>query len=235
VVHGEPALKRLSDIAQPVDLAFIMVPTHVVYPILKEAAAVGIRNAVILTSGFSEMGARGQLMEQELLEFAQQHNMAVLGPNGNGFVNAMSQIMPYGLPIQPPLVKGPVGVVLQSGALASAVITLAQARHIGLSLLVSMGNETMISATDVMDYLIEDDETRVIAVFLESIRQPATFQCIAQKALDNKKPIVVLQVGKSEISARAANAHTGALVGTDAVNDAVFKQLGIIRVGALED
>src|SRR5947209_1067047 len=84
VVHGEPAVKRLSDIAQPVDLAFIMVPTHVVYPILKEAAAVGIRNVVILTSGFSEMGARGQAMEQELLEFAQQHNMAVLGPNGNG-------------------------------------------------------------------------------------------------------------------------------------------------------
>src|SRR5947209_10465282 len=235
IVHGEPAVKRLSDIAQPVELAFIMVPTHLVYPILQETAAIGIRNVVILTAGFSEMGARGQALEQELLEFARQHDITMLGPNGNGFVNAVSQIMPYGLPIQPPLMRGPVGVVLQSGALASAMITLAQARHIGLSLLVSMGNETMIAATDVMDYLIEDDETRVIAVFLESIRQPATFQRIAQKALEHKKPIVALKVGKSEISARAAKAHTGALVGNDAVNDAVFKQLGIIRVGALED
>ncbi len=164
VVHGEPAVKRLRDIPRPagspVDLAFIMVPTPVVYPILEEAAEVGIRNAVILTSGFSEMGSAGQQLEQALLDLARQHDMALLGPNGNGFVNAFSQLLPYGLPIQPPLVKGPVGVVLQSGALASAVITLAQARHIGLSLLVSMGNEAMISATDVIDYLIEDDETR---------------------------------------------------------------------------
>jgi acetate---CoA ligase (ADP-forming) len=235
VVHGEPAVKRLSDIQEPVDLAFIMVPTHQVYPVLEEAAAVGIPNIVILTSGFSEMGTKGRELEQRILDFAQQHNMTMLGPNGNGFVNVAGQIMPYGLPIQPPLVKGPVGVVLQSGALASAVITLAQARHIGLSLLVSMGNETMLSAMDVMDYLIEDEETRVIAVFLEMIRHPTIFKRIAQKALERKKPVVALKVGRSEISARAAKAHTGALVGNDAIHDAIFQQLGIIRVNSLED
>jgi acyl-CoA synthetase (NDP forming) len=235
VVHGEPAVKRLSDIQEPVDLAFIMVPTHQVYPVLQEAAAVGIPNIVILTSGFSEMGTRGRELEQRILDFAQQHNMTMLGPNGNGFVNVAGQIMPYGLPIQPPLVKGPVGVVLQSGALASAVITLAQARHIGLSLLVSMGNETMLSAMDVMDYLIEDEETRVIAVFLETIRHPTIFKRIAQKALERKKPVVALKVGRSEISARAAKAHTGALVGNDAIHDALFQQLGILRVNSLED
>ena len=235
LVHGQTAVKRLSDIAQPVDLAFIMVPTQKVHPILKEAAEEGIRNAIILTSGFSEMGARGQELEQQLLECANVYNITMLGPNGNGFVNVAAQIMPYGLPIQPPLVKGPVGVVLQSGALASAVITLAQARHIGLSLLVSMGNETMISATDVMDYLIEDEATRVIAVFLESIRHPASLERIARKAQERGKPLVAYKVGRSEISARAAKAHTGALVGNDAINDAAFKQLGIIRVDSLED
>ncbi len=235
VVHGEPAVKRLGDIGQRVDLAFIMVPTSLVYAILEEAAGVGIRNCVILTSGFSEMGGRGQEMEQAILELAREHDMVVLGPNGNGFVNVVQQILPYGLPIQPPLVKGPVGVVLQSGALASAVIMLAQARHIGLSLLVSMGNEMMMSATDAMDYLIEDDETRVLAVFLESIRQPATFERLARKARECDKPIVALKVGRSEISARAAKAHTGALVGNDAINDAAFKQLGIVRVESLED
>lgn len=235
IVHGEPAVKRLGDIEEPVDLAFIMVPTQQVYPVLEEAAAVGVPNVVVLTSGFSEMGAKGRELEQRILDFAQQHQMTMLGPNGNGFVNVASQIMPYGLPIQPPLVKGPVGVVLQSGALASAVITLAQARHIGLSLLVSMGNETMLSAMDVMDYLIEDEETRVIAVFLETIRHPAIFKRIAQKALERKKPIVALKVGRSEISARAAKAHTGALVGNDAIHDAIFQQLGIVRVHSLED
>jgi len=239
VVHGEAAFKRLGDIPRPggspVDLAFIMVPTALVYAILEEAADAGIRNAVILTSGFSEMGSEGQQLEQALLALAQRRDMVLLGPNGNGFVNACSQILPYGLPVQPPLVKGPVGVVLQSGALASAVITLAQARHVGLSLLVSMGNEAMISATDVIDYLIEDEETRIIAVFLESIRQPTTFERMARKALASGKPIVALKVGKSEISARAARAHTGALVGNDAINDAAFRQLGIIRVTSLEN
>lgn len=234
-VHGERAIKRLSDLPQPVDLAFVMVSTQLVYPILQEAAEVGVRNVVILTSGFSEMGVRGQELEQKLLAFAQEHDMVMLGPNGNGFVNVVSQIIPYGLPIQPPLAKGPVGVVLQSGALASAVITLAQARHIGLSFLVSMGNETMISATDVIDYLIEDEGTRVIAVFLETIRHPAIFARVAQKALAHNKPIVALKVGKSLNSAKAAMAHTGALVGNDALNDAIFKQLGIIRVNSLED
>ena len=230
-------MKHLSEIShsQPVDLAFIMVPTPLVYPILEEAAQAGIRNAVILTSGFSEMGTRGRELEQALVDLAQQHDMVLLGPNGNGFINVVSQIVPYGLPIQPPLVKGPVGVVLQSGALASAVITLAQARHIGLSLLVSMGNEALISATDAIDYLIEDEETRVIAVFLESIRQPALFGRIVRKALERNKPIVALKVGKSEISVRSAKAHTGALVGNNAINDAAFKQMGIIRVEALED
>ena len=98
-----------------------------------------------------------------------------------------------------------------------------------------MGNEALISATDAIDYLIEDDETRVIAVFLESIRQPALFGRIARKALEHNKPIVALKVGKSEISARSAKAHTGALVGNNAINDAAFKQMGIIRVEALED
>ena len=235
IVHGQPAVKRLRDIQEPVDLAFIMVPTGRVYEILEEVAAVGIPNVVILTSGFREMGEQGLALEQQILEYAQRHHITLLGPNGNGFVNVMSQTMPYGLPIQPPLVKGPVGIVLQSGALASAVISLAQSRHIGLSLLVSMGNETMLSATDVMNYLIEDEQTRVIAVFLESIRQPTMFEHIARKALTRGKPIVALKIGKSESSAHAAQVHTGALVGDDAINDAVFKQLGIIRVRSLED
>ncbi|HLX41311.1 MAG TPA: CoA-binding protein, partial [Ktedonobacteraceae bacterium] len=235
VIHGQAAVKRLSDIQEPVDLAFIMVSTERVYEILEEVASAGIPNVVILTSGFREMGAQGLALEQRILDYAQRHHITLLGPNGNGFVNVISQTMPYGLPIQPPLVKGPVGIVLQSGALASAVISLAQARHIGLSLLVSMGNETMLSATDVMNYLIEDEQTRVIAVFLESIRQPATFAQIARKALERRKPIVALKIGKSESSAHAAQAHTGALVGDDAINDAVFKQLGIIRVRSLED
>ncbi len=234
-IHGEPAFKRLSDLPTPVDMAYVMVPTRQVYPIVEEAAALGIRNLVVLTAGFSETGEQGRQLEQQIMQFAQKHDIVMLGPNGNGFVNVVDQTMPYGLPLTPPMTKGPVGIVLQSGALVSVVITLAQARHVGMSLLASMGNETMISATDMINYLIEDEATRVIAVFLESIRQPEVFRQVALKALEHKKPIVALKVGKSEVGARAAMAHTGALVGNDAANDALFKQTGIIRVDSLED
>jgi acyl-CoA synthetase (NDP forming) len=235
VVHGTRAYPSLQDLPAPVDLAFIMVPTPGVLPVVREAAALGTRHFVVLTSGFSEMGAQGAELERELLTFAQEHALTILGPNGNGFINVTDQITPYGLPIATPLKSGPVGVVLQSGALASAVLSFAQGHAIGLSLLVAMGNESMISVTDVVDYLLEDEETRSIALFLESIRHPAELSRVAEKARARRKAIIALKIGRSEASSRTAFAHTGALVGNDAVNGAIFRQLGIIRVSSLED
>lgn len=235
IVHGERAYKTLSDLPEPADLAFVMVATPRVLAIVQEAARLGTTNFVVLTSGFSEMGEEGARLERELLTFAQEHGLTLLGPNGNGFINVTDQVTPYGLPIAPPLKAGPVGVVLQSGALASAVLAFAQGHAIGLSLLVAMGNETMISVTDVVDYLLEDDSTRSIALFLESIRHPDELRRVAEKARARRKTIVALKIGRSEASSRAALAHTGALVGNDAINDAALRQLGIIRVSSLED
>ena len=235
IVHGRQALKSLQDLPEAVDLAFIMVSTQRILATIKEAAAMGITQFIVLTSGFSETGEAGALLEQELVTFAREHGLLILGPNGNGFINIQDQIIPYGLPVLQPLIAGPVGVVLQSGALASAVLAFAQAHSIGLSLLVSMGNESMLSVTDVVDYLLEDDATRVIALFLESIRHPAELQRIANRARARHKAIVALKIGRSEASSRTALAHTGALVGNDMINDAAFRQLGIVRVHALED
>lgn len=235
IVHGQRTLKSLRELPEPVDLAFIMVSTQRVLPLVAEAAEMGIRNFVVLTAGFSEMGAEGARLEHELITFSQKHGLILLGPNGNGYINITDQITPYGLPVAKPITPGPVGVVLQSGALASAVLAFSQAHAIGLSLLVSMGNESMISVTDVVDYLLEDDNTRAIALFLESIRQPEELRRVAEKARACKKPIVVLKIGRSELGSRVALAHTGSLVGDDAVNDAALRQLGIIRVPSLED
>ncbi|GAC1365313.1 MAG: acetate--CoA ligase family protein [Ktedonobacteraceae bacterium] len=235
IVHGKKALKSLKDLPETVDLAFIMVATPRVLAVVKEAAAMGIRQFIVLTSGFSEIGEEGARLEQELVAFARAHDLLILGPNGNGFINVQDQIIPYGLPVFYPLVAGPVGVVLQSGALASAVLAFAQAHSIGLSLLVSMGNESMLSVTDIVDYLLEDEATRVIALFLESIRHPAELKRIAARARERQKAIVALKIGRSEASSRTALAHTGALVGNDMINDAAFRQLGIVRVHSLED
>jgi acetate---CoA ligase (ADP-forming) len=235
VVHGETAYRTLDDLPEVVDLAFVMVPTPGVLPIVQEAATLGTKNLVILTSGFSEMGDDGARLEREILDLAHDHGLTLLGPNGNGFVNVTDQITPYGLLITPPLRPGPVGVVLQSGALVSAVLTYAQGHGIGLSLMVAMGNETMISVTDVVDYLLEDESTRSVALFLESIRDPDELRRVAEKARALRKALVALKIGSSEASSRTAMAHTGALVGNDTVNDAALSQLGIIRVSSLED
>jgi acyl-CoA synthetase (NDP forming) len=235
VVHGERAYRSLTELPEPVDLVYVMVPTPVVLDVLKEGARLGIRHYVVLTAGFGETGAEGRKREEELTAFCRANGLTVLGPNGNGYINAGAGITPYGLPIPPPLLRGSVGVVLQSGALASSVLAFSQARGIGLSLLTSMGNEAVVSVTDVIDHLVDDPATRVIALFLESIRRPEEFARVARRALAAGKPIVALKIGRSGLASRTAQAHTGALVGDDAVIDAAFRQLGVIRVRSLED
>lgn len=234
-VHGEQSYGRVADIPGPVDLAFVMVPTSAVLGVLAEVADRGIPSVVLLTSGFAEVGEEGAELERQVTDLARRRGLTILGPNGNGYINAAAGITPYGLAIEPPLLRGPVGVVLQSGALASAVLNFAQSRNIGTSLLVSMGNESMVSMTDVMRYLIDDDATRVIALFIESVRRPGEFLALAREALVKGKPVVALKVGRSQTGARVARAHTGSLVGDDAVVDAVFRRSGVIRVDSLED
>jgi acetate---CoA ligase (ADP-forming) len=235
VVHGERAHRSLSGLPGPVDLAYVMVPTGAVLDVLREGADAGIRAFVILTAGFGETGPEGAGREAEIVAFARERGLTVLGPNGNGFINAAAGITPYGLPIPVPLLRGPVGVVLQSGGLASAVLSFAQARNVGISLLVSMGNESLLSVADMVDYLVDDPGTRVIALFLESVRQPAEFAAVARRALAAGKPIVALKVGRSVTARHTAQAHTGALTGDDAVVDSVFRRLGVVRVRSLED
>jgi acyl-CoA synthetase (NDP forming) len=235
VVHGQPALPSVAAIARPVDLAFIMVPTSAVLDVIDEVADAGIRNLVILTAGFAEAGPAGVELESRLVKVAGDRGLTILGPNGNGFVNVSGAVTPYGLPIAPPLDPGPVGIVLQSGGLASGVLAAAQAGGVGLSLLCSTGNEALTSATDIIRYLVDDDDTRVIAAFLESIRQPDEFREVAELALRAGKPIVALKTGRTEAGAKTALAHTGALAGDDRVIDAAFRQLGVIRVDSLEE
>ncbi|WP_395108230.1 acetate--CoA ligase family protein [Actinomadura sp. SCN-SB] len=234
-VHGRPAHRSLAEVPGPVDLAYVMVPTPAVLPVLRECAEAGVRSAAVLTAGFAEIGDEGRRLQDELVALARERDLTVLGPNGNGYINAAAGIMPYGLPIPGPLPKGSVGFVLQSGALVSGVLSAAAARNVGTSLLVSMGNEATVSVADVVDHMVDDPATKVIALFLESVRDPAAFTRAASRALAAGKPIVALKVGRSRIAARSAAAHTGALVGDDRVTDAAFHRLGVVRVRSLED
>jgi acetate---CoA ligase (ADP-forming) len=232
---GLPVVPSLRDLPEPADLAFILAPVQAVEGVLDDMGAVGIPNAVVLASGYREVGEAGRALEDALLDRAIANGVTVLGPNCLGFVNAHSRSAPYALMLPPPLIAGPVGVALQSGALASVVLAFAKAHAIGLSVLTSMGNEAMMKTADVLDYLVEDEATRVICLFLEEIGDPARFARVAEKADRAGKPIVALKVGSSPAGQQAALAHTGSVAGDDAVVDAVLRQLNVIRVTSLEE
>ena len=232
---GRPAVPSLRDLAEPADLAFIMAPTHAVESVLQDAGAAGVRNAIVLASGFREAGPEGRALEDRLVACARDQGVTLLGPNCLGFLNAHARTAPFALTIPLPLTPGPVGIALQSGALASVVLGFLRARAIGVSTLATVGNEAMISTADVLQYLAEDPDTRVICLFLEEIGDPVAFARAARAAEQAGKPIVALKVGSSPAGQQSALAHTGAVAGDDAVVSAFLADLNVIRVTSLEE
>ncbi len=234
-VFGRPAVRSLRELAEPVDLAFIMTPAHAVPDVIDDAGAAGVRNAIVLAAGYGEAGPEGQAEQARLVAQAAGYGIVLLGPNCLGFLNAHARAGPFALTIPLPLRPGPVGLALQSGALASVMLAFARARAIGVSTVVSLGNESMIGTADVLEYLVDDEQTRVICLFLEEIREPDRFASAAEAAARADKPIVALKAGVSPVGQATALAHTGSIAGDDAVVDAVLRQYNVIRVTSIED
>ena len=233
--HGRPLHRSVGDIDAVPDVAFVMVPGPAVLGAMRDVAEAGVKAAVVLSSGFAELGAEGREAQRELASLCRRHEMVVLGPNALGFVNVIDRIALKPFPPGDPLRPGSIGVVSQSGNITVQLINMARSFDIGLSFAVSTGNEMDVSLADVVDFLAEDENTAVIAVFAESFADPAAFLAACRKAAACGKPVVVLKVGRSAAAARAALAHTGALVGNDAVVDAFLRSAGGIRVTSLED
>jgi acyl-CoA synthetase (NDP forming) len=232
--HGLPTVPTVAEIGQPIDLAFTMVPQAATLESLREVAAAGITNAVVMTSGYAETGPSGRAAQEQLVEAARALGMVVLGPNMLGFANFVDRV-----PVTPvpnlPQDCGQVALLSQSGASSSAMIEFAHSAGVALSYLVTLGNEAMVTAGHTLDFLVDDEQTRVIAIFMETVREPEVFRAAARRALAAGKAIVVLKAGRSELAARTAAAHTGALVGDEATINAVFDDLGVIRVDTIED
>lgn len=231
---GRPAVARLTDLAEPVDAAYVMVAAPLVLAALEDGRDAGIQNFVVLASGFAEAGDDGRAAQEQLRRLATEDELAIIGPNTMGFINATDgvSLMPSSLPGLPR--AGDVGLVTQSGALAGSTVNYCQAQRIGVSKVIALGNEVVIGVADVLDYLVSDPHTSAIAVMMEAIRSPQAFIRAAGRALDAGKPIIALKAGRTEAGARVAAAHTGAMVDDDRVVDAVFRQLGVIRVLSLE-
>jgi acetate---CoA ligase (ADP-forming) len=234
-VHGQKSYASLSALPEPVDLAYVLVGTDGVLPVMEDAASAGITNLAIIAAGFAEAGPDGEARQRQLTEFAREHNQIVLGPNNLGFINSSANVMAFSQPMIWPFSRGGVSLLSQSGALAVSSLDYFVARGVGMNCLVTMGNEAIVNVANTMEYLVEDPSTRVIALFVESFRQPDEFRRLAARAFQLGKPIVVCKIGRSKLGARAASAHTGGLAGDDLVIDAALRQLGVIRVDSLED
>ncbi len=234
-VHGRSAATSCVAIGAPIDLALLMVPMAAIDEALGDLAAADIHNAVILTSGFAETGDEGADHQARLAMLARQHGVSLLGPNCLGFVNFIDNVPLWTGGFRAPTRPGSIAVVTQSGANGSFISSLAAQHEIGLSHMVSTGNEADLDCADFIDHLIDQPEVRAIALFAETIRHAPSFATAARRAIAAAKPIVVLKIGLSEVTARSAQAHTGALVGDDRVFDGVCRQYGIVRVDSIED
>lgn len=233
--HGYPGFTSCQEVPEPIDFAYLFVPAESTLQALADAADAGIKHVSILTSGFAETGPEGAALQQQLLDFADRRGITLLGPNSLGFANIRERLMATSIPVRLPVLDGSVALLSQSGAVIAEICKFAHQQRVGLRFVAATGNEAQLSLTDLMEHLVDDEHTRAIAVFAESIRDPQAFRAVAQRALEARKPIVIQKVGKSEISAAIAQAHTGSLVGDDKIFDAICRQYGVVRVDSIEE
>lgn len=233
--HGREAATSCRDLPAVPDIAYIFVPTEAVREALEDVAEAGIRNALILSSGYAETGSDGAEKQTGLIAYARDKGVTLLGPNSLGFINYVHDIPVSPFPVGADYLTGHLAIVSQSGATTNVIANFAQQQGIGLSYAIATGNEADLDTSRVIDYLAEDEATRVIAVFAETIKDPAAFRAAARKAAAAGKPLIVLKVGRTELASQLAQAHTGSVTGDDRIFDAVCTQDNIIRVTSIEE
>jgi 4-hydroxybutyryl-CoA synthetase (ADP-forming) len=233
-VGGLTAYKNVIDIPDSIDLAVVAAPSKFTPSVMEEVGKKGIKGAIIVSAGFKEVDEAGAKLEREVGETAKKYGIKVIGPNCLGIMsfskdNIMNSTF---LKITPKF--GNIALVSQSGAICAATVEDAEAQNIGFSKVISMGNKVDMDESDVLELLAEDDDTRVIVMYLEDIRNARRFMEIAKRiTTQSKKPIIVLKSGRTAEGAKAAASHTGALGGSDANYEAAFAQCGVIRVDTM--
>ncbi len=236
-VAGLRCYPSVGDLPEVPETVFIAVRRDHVLGVFGECAEIGVPTATIYSTGFSEVDSEGLRLEGEIARLAREAGMRVCGPNTAGYHNFGGRVQLAGIIALEAerLIPGPVGVICQSGSIGGALISRATQRGIGYSYLISCGNEMDLECADYIDFLVEDESTRSIAIYLEGLKDARKFLEAAGRAADAGKPIAVCKVGRSAAGRAAAVSHTGALVGEDRAYEAAFRQVGISRVGGLEE
>lgn len=236
-VQGLRAYPSVEALPYAPDVAIVAVAAAKAVDVVRQLAERGCAAAILFSAGFAEAGPEGEAEQNEMVRVARSHGMRLLGPNSlglinprNGFYGSFASGLEMGFPE-----KGRVGIASQSGAYGAHITCLARERGIGLSSCVMTGNEADISLGDVIQMLVDDDDTDVIAVYSEGIREAAGFLAALGAARTARKPIVMMKVGTSAVGSAAAQSHTASIAGDDAVTDAVLTEFGVVRALTTEN
>ena len=234
-ICGLPCYADIASIPEVPDVGVVLLGAERAHQAVRELSEKGCAAAIVLASGYTEVGEDGAKRQQQLRQAAGR--MRILGPNTIGLVNITDNVVlsASGALEMDRFPSGSVGVVSQSGGILGALLSRAAARGIGLSKLISTSNEVDLELADFIDWLVEDPATKVIALYVESIRDTNRFRSAALRALHAGKPIIAFKIGRSEAGAKAAISHTGALAGADSMYDALFRQVGVIRAHRFDD
>ena len=231
-LFGYTLYTDLCQVPEPVDLAILIVPPQVTTGAIEDCGKRGIHAAIIMSSGFREVGAEGAALEQRCLEVARAYGVRLLGPNCIGTIDTHLPLDTTFL--QPPMpAQGQIGFISQSGAFCAAIVDWARGQGFGFSRIISLGNQADVNETDALSALGEDENTGVIVLYMESVSDGRRFVKVAHEVTKNK-PVIALKVGRFESGQRAAASHTGALAGSDMAFEASFEKAGILRAKSTE-
>ena len=243
-IMGVKCYPSITKISGEVELVVVVVPADIVPTIMEDAAAKKVKDAVIITSGFGEVG--NHELEQQIVDIANKAGIRVLGPNCLGVYDSRTGVDMLFLPetkvlasgdevvATPRPIPGNIAIVTQSGAFGVAALDYLSGREIGVSKFVSFGNKADVNEGEMLHYLLHDDETKVILLYVEDIRSGREFIKVAEK-VTKRKPIIAIKSGRTAAGARAASSHTGALAGSDRIYDAVFEQTGVLRAEDMDE
>lgn len=224
---GRRCYHAIGEVKDKVDLAIVATPAHVVGDVIRQCGQAGVGHVIVLSAGFGETGEAGRAAEEQLAEIARASGVRFMGPNCVGLVRPWLGLNATFLKSDTP--QGHLALVSQSGALCAAITDWAEPHHLGFSAVVSLGNSVDIDFGDVLNFLASDARTEAVLLYVEGVRHARSFLS-AIRVTARAKPVIVLKAGRHKRSSKAANTHTGALIGSDSVFDAALERVGAVRV-----
>ncbi len=232
VVYGQRIYESIENIDRDIDLAVILTPAKTIPGILEQCGRKGIKHAVIESGGFSELGKEGEPLEKACVEVARRYGIRFIGPNGIGVTNLDNGLALPFMPLRRDIALGPVSILAQSGGVGLSYLNILAEENIGVNKFVSMGNKLNVDENDLLGYLIQDEGTKIILVYLEGFKDARRF---IEVASTSTKPILVHKSNRFEASARIAHSHTAALFADDRLVDYALEQAGCIRLNTMDD